>query len=141
MLSADGPRQHRLRQPFQPPFYPRAIRDSMTESVRVRAARLIDNFGHAGSTEIVSEFSNPLALETVTEALGLPVHDAALFRRWFTDIAGALGNFIHDPEVRARGQAAAAEFGAYAGATVARLRAKAGSIGHRQCAADRRPER
>jgi hypothetical protein len=123
MLSADGPRQHRLRQPFQPAFNPRAVRDSMTEGVRSRAARLIGNFAAAGTTDIATSFSNPLALETVTEALGLYVHDVAVFRSWFTDIAGALGNFVHDPVVRARGQAAAAEFGAYAAPQLARMRA------------------
>lgn len=122
MLSTDGARQHRLRQPFQAPFHPKPVRDSMTASVRNRAAVLIESFVASGRTDLVKTFSNPLALDAVTAMLGLPVHDFEVFRRWFTDIADGLGNFTHDPAVRARGRSSATDFGNYALEHLNRLR-------------------
>src|SRR5260370_38199309 len=56
--------------------------------------------------------------------LGLPLHDFSTIRGWFTDIAHALGNFGHDPQVRRRGRAAASAFGAYAVPHLERLRSE-----------------
>jgi cytochrome P450 len=121
MLSTDGEAQRRRRQPFSAPFLPKAVRASMTATIRAQAQQLIDRFADAGRVELRESFADPLALYTVTAMLGLPIHDFAAFRGWFTAIADALGNFGKNAELRRRGRVAAAEFGAFASAQLLRL--------------------
>lgn len=122
MLSTDGPTQRRLRQPFNAFFAPARVQAQMTEAIAAQAHALIDQFSAAGHTDLKPAFADRLALWTVTTMLGIPIHDFAIFRGWFTDIAAALGNFTHDPTIRQRGLAAAAAFGNYAAGHLARLR-------------------
>ena len=118
MLSTDGVRQRQLRQPFNGPFAPKEVQAPMAAYVH----DLIDGFAARGQIDLKSAFADPLALWTVMTVPGLPIHDFPTVRGWFTDIAHALGNFARDPEVRERGQAAAAAFGTYAAAHLERLR-------------------
>lgn len=122
MISTDGEAQRRLRQPFMPPFLPKAVRQNATRMIEAKANALIDRFVAAGEVELVSAFSDPLASSIVTGVLGLPLEDFAQFRGWYDDIAAALANFIKDAEVRRRGKAAVAAFGEYILGHVARLK-------------------
>lgn len=122
MLSTDGPRQRRLRQPFNAFFTPARVQAQMAEPIEAQARALIDQFSAAGHIDLKTAFADRLALWTVTTMLGIPIHDFATFRGWFTDIAAALGNFTHDPAIRQRGLAAAAAFGDYAAGHLERLR-------------------
>lgn len=124
MLSSDGHTQRRLRQPFNASFAPARVQEQMAETIAAQAHHLIDDFSAAGYADLKTNFADRLALWTVTAMLGIPIHDFATFRGWFTAIADALGNFTHDPQVRQRGQRAAATFGAYAAGHLARLRQK-----------------
>jgi cytochrome P450 len=122
MLSTDGARQRKLRQPFNGPFAPKAVQTSMAAPIAAYVHHLIDTFEERGETDLKTAFADPLALWTVMTVLGLPIHEFLTVRSWFTDIAHALGNFTRDPEVRERGRAAASAFGDYAAAHLARLR-------------------
>jgi cytochrome P450 len=122
MLSTDGMRQRRLRQPFNGPFAPREVRAHMAASITTYVHGLIDGFVASGQADLKSAFADRLALWTVMTVLGLPIHDFPTVRGWFTDIAHALGNFTRNPAVRNRGQAAACAFGAYAAMHLERLR-------------------
>jgi cytochrome P450 len=121
MLSTDGAAQRRLRQPFQAAFLPRAVRTRMAAVVEAEANRLIDRVVAAGQAELRAAFADPLALHSVTAMLGLPVHDFAVYRGWFSAIAAALGNFGKDPELRRQGRDAAAAFGTFAQSCLPRL--------------------
>lgn len=123
MLTTDGDEQRRLRRPFQPPFAARAVRQTMTAAVEAQAAALIDRFAAAGEADLMQQFADPLALVTVTAALGLPIRDFDELRGWYHDFNAALGNFTDDPAVEARGQAAKAAFAAYVRGELSRLRA------------------
>lgn len=124
MLAEDGPEQQRLRRPFVPLFQPRALRPASAAFVERTANALIDAFAGAGEADLVKAFADPLALLAVTSALGVPVADLRRLRGWYDDFAAALGNYRRDPEVRRRGQEAAAAFGAELRALLARLRAE-----------------
>jgi cytochrome P450 len=122
MLSTDGVEQQRLRHPFQAAFAPRAVQTHMAERIAVAAHAIIDQFSAQGQADLKTAFADHLALWTVMEMLGLPIHDFTEVRQWFTAISEALGNFSHDLQVRERGGAAAAAFGAYALPHLHRLR-------------------
>jgi cytochrome P450 len=122
MLSTDGTRQRRLRQPFNGPFAPREVQAQMTAPLTSYVSSLIDAFAARGQADLKSAFADRLALWTVMTVLGLPIHDFFTVRSWFTDIAHALGNFTRDPEVRERGRAAASAFGDYAAVHLERLK-------------------
>lgn len=113
MLSTDGARRRQLRQPFNAAFSPKSVHQRMAEAIAEQAHLLIDRFSEEGRADLKTAFADRLALWTVMTMLGLPIHDFNTVRGWFTDIAHALGNFTRDPEVRRRGQAASAAFGAY----------------------------
>lgn len=126
MLSTDGLRQRQLRHPFNEPFNSTSVQTHMRERITVYVHEVIDQFGEQGQVDLKAEFADRLALWTVMTMLGLPIHDFAIIRGWFTDIAHTLGNFLHDPQLRQRGQAAAAAFGDYARPHLQRLRSKPG---------------
>ncbi len=86
----------------------------MAQAIATQAHYLIDQFSGVGHVDLKTAFADRLALWAVMTMLGLPLHDFSTIRGWFTDIAHALGNFGHDPQVRRRGRAAASAFGAYA---------------------------
>jgi len=118
MLSTDGEEHQRLRRPFTPLFTPKAVRQNNATFIEAKAHELIDAFESRGEVDLVTAFSDPLALYTVTAALGVPVQDFRIFRGWFTDIAHALGNFIGDAATRQRGRSAATAFGEQVAATL-----------------------
>jgi cytochrome P450 len=123
MLSTDGDEQYRLRYPFNAPFLPRAVRTSAVPAIESLAHELIDSFPK-GQFNLVTAFSDPLALRTVTAVLGIPIEDFARFRGWYDDFARALGNFIRDANVRREGQRAAVEFAGYIAGHLKRLRSE-----------------
>jgi cytochrome P450 len=108
MLSRDGVEHTRLRAPFEPPFHPRALQTSCAPFIRGAAHSLIDHFSTDGHADLVTAFSDPLALATVTRVLNLPPDPQ--IRIWYNAFAAALSNFTRDPGTRERGLAAAREF-------------------------------
>jgi cytochrome P450 len=122
MLSTDGARQRQLRQSFSRPFVPKGVQTHMAAPIVAYVHDLIDAFSARGRADLKTAFADRLALWTVMTVLGLPIHDFPTVRGWFTDIAHALGNFTHDPQIRERGRAAAATFGAYVAPHLDRLR-------------------
>src|SRR5689334_324132 len=93
MLSTDGPQQRRLRQPFQAAFAPKAVQTQMADTIAAAAHAILDQLSAQGQGDLKTAFTDALALWTVMEMLGLPIHDFMLVRHWFTAIGAALGNF------------------------------------------------
>jgi cytochrome P450 len=122
MISTDGAEHTRLRQPFHPPFLPKVVRADMSATIEVRAHALIDEFILQGGVDLVVAWSDKLALEMVMFILGLPIHNHTIVRGWFTDIGQALANFKRDPELRARGHAAAQAFTDFASVQLETIR-------------------
>jgi cytochrome P450 len=122
MLSTDGVRQRQLRQPFNGPFAPKEVQNTMAGSIGSYVHDVVDAFYARGQIDLKRAFADRLALWTVMTILGLPIHDFSIVRGWFTGIAHALGNFARYPEVRERGRAAAGAFGEYVTPHLERLK-------------------
>lgn len=122
MLTTDGPEQQRLRQPFVHPLAAKTVREKMHAQVEAYVHALIDGFVRDGQADLMAQFSDPLALTVMAEALGLPIHNYAEFRGWYHAFNAALGNFTHDPLLEQNGLAAKAAFAAYVGDYIAHLR-------------------
>jgi len=71
MLSLDGERHARHREPFVGPFRPGAVRERFAQTVAAEAERLIDALAPAGAAELRRSFAGPLAAATITRTLGL----------------------------------------------------------------------
>jgi cytochrome P450 len=122
MISTDGPEHTRLRKPFHPPFLPKFVRSEMSTTIEARANALIDGFVGAGEVDLAAAWADQLALEVVMLILGLPIHDHATVRGWFTQIGLALANIKRDQGVRETGQNAARAFTDFARTHLERLR-------------------
>jgi cytochrome P450 len=111
-----------MRHLFNGSFTPKLVQARMAQAIATQAHLLIDQFSGVGHVDLKTAFADRLALWTVMTMLGLPLYDFTTIRGWFTDMAHALGNFAHDPQVRHRGCVAALTFGAYAAPHMERLR-------------------
>src|SRR5947209_11658859 len=69
MLSLDGPRHARHREPFVAPFRAGAVRERFADAVRDETDELIDAFPPGGRVELRRAFAGPLATATVARAL------------------------------------------------------------------------
>ena len=110
MMTLDGPDQIRHKRQCMGMFRPRDLADSVGSSVHDRVARLISAFAGGERGELRSQVARPLAVETVTEILGLPLDRVPEIAAWYDRFADALANFAHDHDVRALGQEASKEF-------------------------------
>ncbi len=122
MISTDGTEHTRLRTPFHPPFLPKFVRSEMSATIEARAHALIDSFVNVGEINLATAWADRLALEIVMLMLGLPIHDHALVRGWFSEIGLALANIKRDEKVREIGQNAARAFSDFARIHLERLR-------------------
>lgn len=112
MMTLDGPPQLRHKKQCMPMFRPKDLAETVGSSVSERVTRLIDGFAGRGSVELRSELARPLAVETVTDILGLPRDHVPLIAGWYDRFADALANFIRDPGIRSAGREASMEFAA-----------------------------
>jgi cytochrome P450 len=121
MMTLDGPEQVRHKKQCMPMFRPKDLAASVGSSVDERVTRLVDEFAGGGASrgELRSQLARPLAVETVTQILGLPLEQAHHIARWYDRFAEALANFARDPDVRAKGHEASTEFAGLVRAVVA----------------------
>jgi len=112
MMTLDGPEQVRHKKQCMPMFRPKDLAASVGSSVDERVTRLVEEFAGGGASrgELRSQLARPLAVETVTQILGLPLEQAPHIARWYDRFAEALANFARDPDVRAKGHEASTEF-------------------------------
>lgn len=110
MLSADGDTQRRFKTACAAPFNTRAVRERTGPLVHAQVDRLLAGLPHDVPVDLRATLAGPLALGTVAVVLGIPEAHHADIRRWYDAFAASLANFTWDPEIRARGHAAVAEF-------------------------------
>ena len=88
-LILDPPDHTRLRGLVAKTFTPRVI-----EGLRPRIAEivneLLDRAAEAGSMELIEDLAYPLPVRIISEMLGVPPADNAVFRTWSRALAGAL---------------------------------------------------
>ncbi|MCX5555739.1 cytochrome P450 [Streptomyces sp. NBC_00038] len=119
MLSLDGDRHARHREPFTAPFRPREVREGFASFIEQETDRLITALEPAGAVELRRAFAGPLAVAVVTEALGLVGTTAATVLAWYDSIVGAVSDITAGHEAGPAGPAAYAQLRAAVEATVA----------------------
>ncbi|MFD3925172.1 cytochrome P450 [Streptomyces sp. NPDC058614] len=119
MLSLDGDRHARHREPFTAPFRPREVREGFASFIERETDRLITALEPAGAVELRRAFAGPLAVAVVTEALGLVGTTAATVLAWYDSIVGAVSDITAGHEAGPGGPAAYAQLRAAVEATVA----------------------
>ncbi|GIH77379.1 cytochrome P450 [Planobispora longispora] len=82
LLGLDGPGHSRVRRLVSDHFTPRAIGALRDRIERCTAARLQAMLSSGSSADLVADFALPVALETITDLLGLPEADRTDFYHW-----------------------------------------------------------
>ena len=93
MLSLDGADHARHREPFARPFRRSATIAGFERSTHAAASRLVTDAAAAaaaGPIDLRTVLAAPLAVQTITDALGLVGVDAAQLLGWYRDIVSAV---------------------------------------------------
>ena len=81
MLNMDPPEHTRVRQIVQRGFTPRAIR-ALEETLRRRAARIVEGARERGSGDFVTDIAVELPLQAIAELIGVPQEDRSRIFDW-----------------------------------------------------------
>jgi len=108
MLSLDGADHERHRTPFADPFRSSAVRDAFADWTRDEARRLVSELAPTGCVDLASSLAAPLAVSTITKALGLVDVDEETMLAWYTSIVDAVVGVAAGREVPEAGTAAVA---------------------------------
>ena len=85
ILNIDPPRHRQLRSLLTQAFTPRAL-VCMSPRIAAIADDLLNQVLDQGSMDIVSDLSYPLPVIVISEMLGVPAEDRALFKKWSDDM-------------------------------------------------------
>ncbi|MFJ9541116.1 cytochrome P450 [Streptomyces sp. NPDC101225] len=118
MLSLDGDAHARHREPFNPPFRPRRVRDNFAASIEQETGRLIDTLRPSGAADLRRAFAGPLAVAVVTDALGLAGVGADTVLSWYDAIVGSVSEITAGRPAGSAGPAAYAQLRAAVEGTV-----------------------
>jgi cytochrome P450 len=86
MLSTDGAEHRRHRTPFVPPFRPRIVAADLGQWVAEMATELVDHVRPSGRAELRTAVAAPLAVATISRALGLAQVGNDDVLRWYLAI-------------------------------------------------------
>ncbi len=112
MLSTDGAAHARHRDPYVPPFRPRAITERYGSFVEAEARRLVERL--PASVDLRTALAAPLAAATVAESLGLDGRDpttVADLIGWYRDIVDSVSGIAGGAAPTPAGAAAMAVLG------------------------------
>lgn len=119
MLSLDGDRHARHREPFSAPFRPRAVREGFAAFIERETDALISAFEPAGAAELRRSFAGPLAVAVVSEALGLAGTTVDTVLAWHDAIVRSVSDITAGLEAGAAGVTAYEQLRSAVEATVA----------------------
>lgn len=113
MLGSDPPRHTQLRNLVNLAFTPRRVA-ALEPRLRQISKELLDAVQAQGSFDLVRDLSYPLPVIVISELLGVPSEDRAVFKRWSDEIVAHLGQNIRPgADIPPALQAAEDEFIAY----------------------------
>lgn len=113
MLTLDGEEHRRFKSGSVATFHPKAICEHAGTVIRANVHALIDGFIRERAADLRTRFANRLSILTIAAILGFPAKDENRIRDWYNAFAGALANFLGDPEIRRCGLNAAHELRDY----------------------------
>jgi cytochrome P450 len=100
MMTLEGEKTKRLKSAMQPPFTVRGpAGDYIREKIDKIANGLIDGFADLGEVEIMSEYAQPLATQSLQIVLGLDNVSHQELWNLCQDMIKAFGNFDDDPNI------------------------------------------
>lgn len=96
LVYQDHADHRRLRQLFSAAFTPRIVQQ-MRDNIQMLTDNLIDAVVERGQMDLVADFAAPLPVMVITELLGAPQSNYALFKHWSTTVGmyfaiGVIGN-------------------------------------------------
>jgi cytochrome P450 len=97
LLTADPPKHTRFRKLVNLAFSPLRV-NKIEAHVGMIVDGLIDGFIDRGSCEFVREFGVPLPLTVISDQLGVPRRDMALFKEWSDAFADRLSGMLSRDE-------------------------------------------
>ncbi len=86
ILEMEGKEHVRHRNIISPFFGPRAMKAEMPEIVSRIVHGLIDEFAHAGSADLVDQFTFTFPMQVMASIIGIPVSDYHAFHRMALDL-------------------------------------------------------
>ncbi|ATB27517.1 cytochrome P450 [Melittangium boletus] len=120
MVEMDAPHHTRLRSLTTKHFTSRTV-ERLRPKLEGLSNYLIDRVLAAGRMDVVGQFAYPMALLTITEMLGMPREDAALFKSWSLTFT-AIENRRPTLDLYQRASDAVLEFDAYLKKAIAERR-------------------
>ena len=109
MLSLDGTEHDRHRTPFADPFRRSAVHATFAEWSRAETRGLVAGLAPLGAADLATDLAAPLAVSTVTRALGLVDVDQEQMLGWYTAIVDAVVEAAAGRDVPPAGVAAVAD--------------------------------
>jgi hypothetical protein len=95
LVFTDGERHLRQRRLLNKAFTPRVV-ENLRPAIQQLADQLIDAMliqaRDSGRIELMHQFAHPLPALVISQLLGVPASDQALFMRWSNDLAAFMGN-------------------------------------------------
>lgn len=117
MLSLDGPEHQRHRTPFAPSFRAGNVRERFGRFLAERSSALIADLGPVA--ELRTELAGPLAVDTITEFLGLRHVTSADVLGWYRHISDAIEDVTRKRPISVEGNSAVRQINERVAATVA----------------------
>lgn len=93
VIAADPPDHTRLRRLVSAPFGAREV-GPLEDRVRALCEELVDAMVTSDEPDLIGDVGWPLPVIVIAEVLGIPPDRRADFRRWSTDMVGALGGQV-----------------------------------------------
>ena len=118
VIAADPPDHTRLRRLVSAPFGGREMAPR-EGAVQALCDRLVDELLQADEPDVIGHVGWPLPVIVIADVLGIPPERRADFRRWSTDMVGALGGQV---DLMTRAQSAMEMFQFFAEAIAERQR-------------------
>ena len=106
MLSLDGARHRRQRDPFAAAFRLDAVRSRFTAIVGEEVDRLLDLIAPRGAADLRRDIAGPLSVVTMVHALGLEEIDPRVALGWYADIVSEVTAITEGREPDGSGRAA-----------------------------------
>jgi cytochrome P450 len=105
MLTSDPPVHTRLRKLVSKAFTPRAV-ENLRPRIQNIVDSLLDDAEKQGQMDLVTALAYPLPVIVISEMLGVPPEDRAMFKKWSDEVVATLGGPFIGPDVMERARLA-----------------------------------
>jgi cytochrome P450 len=120
MLSLDGERHRRHRDPFAAGLRRPAVMARYAAAVEAEARRLVTDLGPSGTAEIRRDLAGPLAVSVVVLALELGDTDPRIVLGWYDEIVAAVDRVSAGGEIGEPARTAVAALGRHVDGAIER---------------------